>query len=98
MPRQVYIGDATAAAGFRLAGLETVVPAVGEERAALDAALPGCALLLVSARVAAALPNERRAALEAGLSPLFAVLPDGDDPALPTDPLAGVLGQLGVET
>ena len=98
MPRQVYIGDATTASGFRLAGLETVTPAPGEERDALEAALPGCALLLISSRVAAALPAERRAALEAGLAPLFAVLPDGDDPALPADRLAGVLGQLGVES
>lgn len=97
MTRMVYIGDAPAAAGFRLAGIETLTPAAGDEAAAVAAARADCALLLVSARVAAALPDDLQAQLERGLEPLFAVLPDSDDSALPADRLAGVLGQLGVE-
>ena len=98
MARIVYIGDAPGAAAFRMAGVETVVPDAGQEVDTVEAARDGSELLMVSARVAAALPDARRDALEAALAPLFVVVPDTDDPALPADRLGGMLGQLGVES
>jgi hypothetical protein len=53
---------------------------------------------MVTTRVAAALPTAWREALESALAPRFVVLPDSDDVVLPPDRLAGVLGQLGVES
>lgn len=96
--RLVYIGDPPGAAGFRLAGIETLTPDAGSELEAVTTASADCALLLVSARVAAALPRDLHDRLERGLEPLFVILPDSDDLALPADRLAGVLGQLGVDT
>jgi vacuolar-type H+-ATPase subunit F/Vma7 len=98
MTRVVYIGDPPGAAGFRLAGVETLTPEAGDERDTVEQVLANCALLMVSTRVAASLATERRETLESALTPLFIVLPDSDDVMLPPDRLAGVLGQLGVET
>ncbi len=98
MQRIVYIGDPPGAAAFRLAGIETRVPAAGAESTTVETALDGAALVMVSASVAAALPTGRRDELEAALSPRFVVLPDTRDTALPDDRLGGVLGQLGVES
>ena len=98
MSRIVYLGDPVGAAGFRLAGVEASAPEVGEERDAIEAALATCELLMVTARVAATLPQGRREALESALAPRFVVLPDSADIDLPPDRLSGVLGQLGVES
>jgi len=98
MNRIVYIGDPPGAAGFRLAGIEALTPEAGAENDTVESALAECELLMVSARIAAALPAGRLEALESALAPLFVVLPDSDDITLPPDRLAGVLGQLGVET
>ena len=98
MPRIVYLGDPSGAAGFRLAGIEASTPETGGEREAVEAALASCELLMVTARVAAALPTAWCEALESALAPRFVVLPDSDDVVLPPDRLAGVLGQFGVES
>lgn len=98
MTRIVYIGDPPGAAGFRLAGVETLTPEPGTENEAIEAALEGCELLMVSDKVAATLDTARRGVLESALAPQFIVLPDSDDVTLPPDRLAGILGQLGVET
>ena len=47
MGAPVFIGDEAVAAGFRLCGLRTVVPAPGEELSALELARADAPLVLV---------------------------------------------------
>ncbi len=90
-----FVGDAIAAAGFRLAGVRTFVPRPGEERAAFAQALATAAAVFVSPAVAAKLESaELERALAAG-APLVAIVP-GEAP-LPFDPAERVRRQLGIE-
>jgi vacuolar-type H+-ATPase subunit F/Vma7 len=77
MARIYYIGDEATAAGYRLAGAETRVPATGETPAVFHRALAdGADLVLLSAERAGELePDELEAALLAG-QPLIAIVPD----------------------
>jgi vacuolar-type H+-ATPase subunit F/Vma7 len=94
--RIVYLGDALAAAGFRLAGVDARVPQAGTEADAVAAARDGAVLVLVSAAVASALPAAQLAAWRGALAPLFLVVPDMHSTQPPGDPLRHVLGQLGI--
>lgn len=92
-----YIGDEPSAAGYRLAGAHTVVPAEGEERAALAAARAEAALVLLSSQVASRLPARELAQAELALAPLLLVVPGlHDDPAA-SDRATRLRGQLGIE-
>jgi len=75
--RVYYIGDEATAAGYRLAGAESRVPAPAETPAVFRRAIAdGADLILLSAACAADLdPEELRAALVAE-QPLLAVVPD----------------------
>jgi len=94
----VYVGDALGAAGFRLAGVTTLIATAGNEIETVTRARRGAALVLVATTVAAALPQEQLHAWESALEPLLLQLPDLASGQHPPDRLAGVLGQLGVET
>ena len=72
----IYIGDELTAAGFRLAGAQILLPAVGEEAASLTQAQRDGQLILVSADVAARIPREPLEAALAALAPLTLVVPD----------------------
>ena len=76
MPAPVYLGDETSGAGFALAGVRVRVPEEGTESAALALARAEAPLVLVSAAVAARVPEPelRRACL--ALGPLTVVVPD----------------------
>ena len=76
MTQVVYLGDEVSAAGFRLAGVLTVVPAPGEAAAALVAASAHAELVLVSADIAADIPATTLQAARARLMPLTLVVPD----------------------
>lgn len=97
----VYLGDEIAAAGWRLAGLRTEVPAPGAENAALARALAGSPeappLVLLSAAVAARVDAAQLQQARAALAPLLLVVPDTQGavkvPALGTR----VRTQLGLE-
>jgi vacuolar-type H+-ATPase subunit F/Vma7 len=90
-----FVGDALAAAGFRLAGVRAFVPPSGEERAAFAQALATAAAVFVTPAVAAKLdPAELERALAAG-APLVAIVP-GETP-LACDPAERVRRQLGIE-
>jgi vacuolar-type H+-ATPase subunit F/Vma7 len=98
MPAPVYLGDETSGAGFALAGVRVRVPAVGTESAAFALARGEAPLVLVSAAVAARVPEPelRRACL--ALAPLVVVVPDLAG-TLPLPDLAAQLGrELGLET
>lgn len=89
-----FVGDALAAAGFRLAGVRVYAPQPGEERAAFAQALAAAAAVFVTPAVAAKLePAELERALAAG-APLVAIVPDDTPP--PFDPAERVRRQLGI--
>ncbi|PLX36248.1 MAG: Vacuolar H+transporting two-sector ATPase F subunit [Hyphomicrobiales bacterium] len=97
----IVIGDEVTCSGFRLAGVETRVPAPDAIDEAVTSALGEAAFVVLTAPVAVALSDERLAALRVQESPLVVVMPDirRGDPAAALDALkARVLGVLGVET
>lgn len=97
MRAPVYIGDEVGAAGYRLAGAEVVVPAQGEEPGALDAALATGALVLLSARVAAAVGERRLQQACAREAALLAIVPDTRGEVPMPDLAARLRAQLGLE-
>ena len=76
MRAPIFIGDRVSAAGFRLGGLETRVPEPGDEERLFRRTLQEAELVVVTADVAAALPERLvREALAAG-SPAVLIVPD----------------------
>ena len=77
-PRTVtaFVGDELAAAGYRLAGVVTIVPAAGDEATALQQARAQADLVLVSADVVARLPAGVWPQAAAALQPLVVAVPD----------------------
>ena len=71
-----FVGDELAAAGYRLAGVATIVPGPGEEDAALQQARAQADLVLVSADVVAQLPAGVWAQAVAAVRPSVVALPD----------------------
>jgi vacuolar-type H+-ATPase subunit F/Vma7 len=96
MTAVVFVGDATSAAGFRLAGVHAIVPPPGGERAALRTAREAAPLVLVSASVAARVPPAELSAALAALAPIVAVVPDLTGGAAPPDLAARLKAQLGL--
>jgi vacuolar-type H+-ATPase subunit F/Vma7 len=98
MARVFYVGDEATAAGYRLAGAETRVPAAGETTDVFRRALTdGADLLLLSAERAGELePAELGAALLAD-HPLVAIVPDVLGRHVPPDLPRNVRSALGIE-
>jgi vacuolar-type H+-ATPase subunit F/Vma7 len=92
----VFIGDEVTAAGYRLAGLVTEVPAPGTEAERLAAASAGADLVLITAEVAERVPAVRLARLFAALRPLLLVVGDACDRVRPPDISARLRRQVGV--
>jgi vacuolar-type H+-ATPase subunit F/Vma7 len=72
----IFIGDALTAAGFRLAGVETRVPASAALAGAVDTARGQCRVLVMTTALHATLPPPLARALELGDAPLLALVPD----------------------
>ena len=75
-PAPVYIGDEVSACGYRLAGLKTHVPTQNNLATELDSVIEGSALVLLSAEIAARLPDAQRERLLACINPPVVVVPD----------------------
>lgn len=97
MAAPVYLGDEVSAAGWRLAGAQVLCPAAGSEAQALAMALQQAPLVLVSAAVAARLPQRTLAPALAGLAPLVMLVPDVDGQVPLPDLAAQLRAQLGLE-
>lgn len=97
MTEVAFIGDEVSAAGYRLAGVRSYVPAQGEEAAVLAAARAEAALVLITAQRAAQVPAAELAAALAALRPLVLVVPDVRGLARPADLGKLVRKQLGME-
>ena len=92
-----YLGDEISAAGFRLAGARTRVPAEGDETEAVAAARAESKLVLVSAAVAARIDEAALSRALASLSPLTLLVPDPAGKVPLPDIAARLRRQLGLE-
>ena len=95
-PVPVYIGDEVSACGYRLAGLETHVPADNNLPAELDSIIRDAALVLLSADIAGRLPDDQRERLLARVKPAVVVVPDVRGHAQLADMATRLRKQLGV--
>ena len=92
-----FVGDEVTAAGYRLAGVRTRVPARGAETAALRDACADAPLVIVAAATAVHVdPPTLRAAL-AALAPLVVVVPGAADDMVPPDIAVRLRTQLGLQ-
>lgn len=98
MAGAVFIGDELSAAGFRLAGVETVVAAPGQAGAALQEARGAADLVIMTAGLAGHVPAEEiEAVLRAG-APALAIIPDVLFSARGPDFAARLRRTLGIES
>jgi vacuolar-type H+-ATPase subunit F/Vma7 len=97
MPVPCYVGDEVTAAGFRLAGVATIVPDRGHETEALASACAQYALVLLCAAVAQRIEPRVLGAALAGLVPPVALLPDVQGAARVPDLAARVAQTLGLQ-
>jgi len=97
MGAPVYLGDEASAAGYRLAGARVAVPEPGTEAAALATARAEAPLVLVSAAIAARLPEPDLRSALAALTPLTLIVPDLTGAVPVPDVAARLRRQLGLE-
>jgi vacuolar-type H+-ATPase subunit F/Vma7 len=97
MSAPVYIGDEASAAGYRLAGARTVVPARGGARAAFDLACAEAPMVLVSASAAREIDERALSAATVRRAPLVLVVPDLLEGVPVPDIAARLRAQLGLE-
>jgi vacuolar-type H+-ATPase subunit F/Vma7 len=93
----VFIGDELTAAGFRLTGIDTLVPAPMNASEAFVAARQRADLIIITAQAAKWLPP---AELEAALlaeAPIVAVVADIRSQTAPPDLTRRLRGALGIE-
>lgn len=91
----IFIGDELTAAGFRLAGIDTVCPPPDELEQTFDEALASAQLIIVGASCARALPVWRLASATRQRTPLISVVPDALN-EVPEDPATLVESALGL--
>ena len=94
----VFIGDEVAAAGWRLAGAATRVPAPGGEAEILAAALEDASLVLLAADIAARIPDAQLRAALRRVTPVTVILPDLREAIPYPDVAARMKRQLGIES
>ena len=97
MSAPIYLGDEASAAGYRLAGVRVVVPEEGAEAGALASARGRAPLVLVSAAVAARIPEASLRAAQAAIAPLTLIVPDLAGVVAVPDVAARLRHQLGLE-
>jgi vacuolar-type H+-ATPase subunit F/Vma7 len=76
MGAAIFIGDELSATGFRLTGIETIVPALDGVGAALRQARARAALVLMTADMAQHVPEPELEAALLAEAPIFAIIPD----------------------
>lgn len=98
MRAPVFIGDEVTAAGFRLAGAQTVIPAAGSAGAVFSRALGQAGLVIITAACAAELPDAQLDRAMRKADPLVLVVPDAAGRVWPADLGAEVDRVLGIQT
>lgn len=96
MQRPVFIGDRLSAAGFRLGGAVVKTPESGMEASVFRTALEGSELVLLTAEVAACLPEALLNDALVASEPLVLVIPDVRGSSEPPDIADSLRRQLGM--
>ncbi|MBF0182902.1 MAG: hypothetical protein HQM06_00730 [Magnetococcales bacterium] len=97
MPAILFVGDAVSASGWRLAGVQTLVPEAGTEAECVTQhAVAPTQLVLLTAAIAQTLPASVQQRLFALVSPMVLVVPDLRDQCAMPDLAETVRKQLGV--
>jgi vacuolar-type H+-ATPase subunit F/Vma7 len=76
MGRAIFIGDELSAAGFRLTGIETLVPEPGAVGSALDDASARGSVVIITADLARHIPAPQLEAAMLAEAPTLAIIPD----------------------
>ena len=76
MGAAIFIGDELTATGFRLTGIETIVPAPEDTVATLDDARARAALVIMTAELAANVPAVKLEAAMLAETPALVIVPD----------------------
>jgi len=76
MGSAIFIGDELSASGFRLAGIETLVPALGAIEPVLEEARTRASLIIMTADLARHISAPRLEAAMLAERPTLAIIPD----------------------
>jgi len=93
----LFIGDEISAAGFRLAGLDVFVPESGEEKYVLEKINENTDFIIITAQVAAAVPQPTMNHLMQMDKPLLLVITDMRNYLASPDLALSLRGQLGMK-
>lgn len=96
MSEPVFIGDEVSAQGYRLAGLQTLVPGEGELRAAIRRACEAAPLVLIDAGLAQHIPAAELDELLAAIDPPVVIVPQVRGSAPMSEIATRLRRQLGV--
>lgn len=94
----IFIGDELSAAGFRLTGIETIVPAPDDAGAALADARKRASLVIMTAELANQVPAADLEEAMLAEAPMLAILPDVLFRVAPPDLGKRLRSVLGIET
>jgi len=97
MGAAIFIGDEVAAAGFRLAGIETMTPKADAIVPALEKAKQQAALVIISASYCRHIPSSDLEAALLARQPIVAVISDLLSPATSPDLGRRLRVVLGIE-
>lgn len=96
MKRPCFVGDELSAAGFRLAGFRTETPMPGQEAVSLREAREVADLVVITAELAAHVPESELRRWQTALRPLLLVVADMRGRMNAPDLGAGLRRQLGL--
>jgi vacuolar-type H+-ATPase subunit F/Vma7 len=94
----VFIGDELTAAGFRLTGIETLVPTPATAPAAFAAARRRVGLIVMTADASNYIPRPELETALLAETPILAIIPDILSRTSPPDLARRLRGSLGIET
>ena len=97
MGTAIFIGDELSAAGFRLTGIETLLPQPDAVGSALDDARARSSLVIITAALALHIPPAQLETAMLAETPAFAVIPDVLFGVMPPDLTRRLRSVLGIE-
>jgi len=97
MADAIFIGDELTAAGFRLTGIETIMPKPEAVGAAFAAAAQRASLIVITAAAARQVPAADIEAAMLAERPAVAIIPDALFQAAPPDLIGKLKAVLGIE-
>jgi len=98
MGAAIFIGDELTAAGFRLTGIETIVPKADDAGAAFADAAQRASLIVITAAAARQVPAADIETAMLAERPAVTIIPDALFRAAPPDLIGKLKAALGIET